>query len=68
MAKLDQVGPLERARDLATSYKREPLDALKVCVLDSEDALIREEGFRVVVDELPVDENVDTVCGDGLHF
>jgi hypothetical protein len=69
---LDAIDLLERTCNLPTRDQGEPLDALKVGVLDGHDAVLGEEGLGVVVDELSVDEAGDAVRGDlgdfGFHF
>ena len=59
---------LERAGNLTASDERETLYTLEIRVLNRHDALLREEGFRVVVDELPVDEDVDAMGSNRVNL
>ncbi len=68
LPELDEVRPVEGARDLSAGDKCEALDALKVGVLDAHDAGLGEQGLGPVVDELAVDEAVDAVLLDLLHL
>lgn len=69
---LDLVGLVKCRGDFTTRNKCQSFDTLKVGMLDGHDTLFRKDGFRVVVDQLSVDETCDTVGGDlfnlGLHF
>mmetsp|Transcript_40486 Transcript_40486/g.96218 ORF Transcript_40486/g.96218 Transcript_40486/m.96218 type:complete len:301 (-) Transcript_40486:646-1548(-) len=64
----DVLRIVERRRDFAAGDKREPLDALKVRVLDCHHARVRKQLLREVVDQLTVDEAVDAVVDDLLHL
>jgi hypothetical protein len=61
VSQLDRSRVLERTRDLTTTDQRQPLNTLKVRMLDRHDARLSEERFRVVVDQLTVDEAGDAV-------
>ena len=65
---LDELWLSEGGDDLAAGDEGQPLDAVKVCVLDGHDALVGEQLLGVVVDELAVDEHVDVVLADQLHL
>ena len=65
---LDEFRLAEGGDDLAAGDEGEPLDAVEVGVLDGHDALVGEQLLGVVVDELPVDEDVDVVLADQLHL
>ena len=58
----------ECGHDLSSSDQGEPLDAIKVGVLDSHNALVSEQLLWVVVDQLSVDEHVHVVAADHLHL
>ena len=58
--------------NLSTGHERQAFNTLKISMLDGLDTLLGEERFRVVVDQLSVDETVDTMGRDrvnlGLHL
>jgi hypothetical protein len=51
-----------------TCDKRQPLNAIKVSVLNGHDTSICKDLFREVVDELAVDEAVKALADDVLHL
>ena len=64
LANLDLVRMTESGYNLSSGDEGKSLNAVKVSVLNSHDALVSEELLGVVVDELPVDEHVDVVLAD----
>ena len=51
-----------------TSDEGQPLDSVKVCVLDGHDSFVGEQLLGVIVDQLTVDEHVDVVLADLLNL
>ena len=68
LADLDLVRMAECGHNLPSSDESESLNAVKVCVFNSHDALVGEQLLGVVVDELPVDEHVDVVLADQINL
>jgi hypothetical protein len=68
VAELDVFGVVESAGDLGASDKCETLHTVEVGVLDRCNTSVREELLGPVVDELSVDEAVDTVALDALNL
>jgi hypothetical protein len=54
------------------SEEDKPLNTLEICMLNAHDPSFRKQRLRVVVDELPIDKDIDAMCGDrgdlGLHL
>jgi hypothetical protein len=67
-SELHKIRSLESASNLTSGNKRQSFDTLEIGVLDHHDAFLCQERFGVVVDELAIDEAVNTVCGDGVDF
>ena len=68
MPESDEVGAVKGASNVATSDERESLHSLKVGMLDAHNASFRKQTLWPVVDELSVDEAVDSVLLDLLHL
>ncbi len=68
MTQLDEVWSVKRAGDFTSGDQRQTFNTLKVSVLDRQDAFLGEKGFRVVVDELAVDEAIYAVGGNSVYF
>lgn len=56
-SQFDHVGATESGDNLPAGNKGQPLDAVKVGVLDGHNAGVGEQLLGVVVDQLPVDEH-----------
>jgi len=51
-----------------TGDESQSLNPVEVCVFDGHDALVGEQLFGVIVDQLTVDEHVDVVLADLLDL
>lgn len=51
-----------------TSNLCEPFHPFKICMLYGHDARICKELLRIIVDELPVDEDIDVVLKEGVNL
>mmetsp|Transcript_56005 Transcript_56005/g.93095 ORF Transcript_56005/g.93095 Transcript_56005/m.93095 type:complete len:336 (-) Transcript_56005:260-1267(-) len=63
---LDKLGVVERRHDLCSCHQRQSLNAFKIGVLNGHDTVGGKVLLGEVVDELTVDEAVDTVADDLL--
>ncbi|GIX62056.1 DUF748 domain-containing protein [Babesia caballi] len=68
VAKGHALGGVERADNLAAQALGKALHAVKVRVLDGHDAGLLEELVGVVVDQLPVDEDVAAVAQNAVDL
>mmetsp|Transcript_10172 Transcript_10172/g.28758 ORF Transcript_10172/g.28758 Transcript_10172/m.28758 type:complete len:504 (-) Transcript_10172:27-1538(-) len=68
LSNLRVLGVVEGRHDLTAGDKSEPLDSVEVGVLDGHHSGVREELLREVVDQLPVDEAVDSVVNNLLDL
>ena len=68
VAKFDEVWPIKRTGDLATSNQRQAFHAFEICMFDHHYTLLGKKGFWVVVDQLSVYKAVDAVFCNGINF
>ena len=68
LANLDLVRMTESGYNLSSGDEGKSLNAVKVSVLNSHDALISEELLGVVVDELSVDEHIHVVTANQIDL
>mmetsp|Transcript_10746 Transcript_10746/g.16101 ORF Transcript_10746/g.16101 Transcript_10746/m.16101 type:complete len:223 (-) Transcript_10746:1819-2487(-) len=60
----DFVWLLKGRHNVTTEYKRQPLNAIKVCVFNGRNTLIGKVLFRQIVNELSVHKQIALMCQD----
>jgi hypothetical protein len=59
-----EIWAVKGADYLPTSHGSETFNAIEIGVFDGHHTIFRKDGFRKVVNELPVDEHITSVCND----
>mmetsp|Transcript_23317 Transcript_23317/g.41783 ORF Transcript_23317/g.41783 Transcript_23317/m.41783 type:complete len:210 (-) Transcript_23317:860-1489(-) len=60
----DEIRSIKSAHYLTTSHCSEAFDAVKIGMLNSHHTTFSKDGFRKIVNELPIDEDIASVGND----